>query len=271
MRGKVGRVWRGAIGLLLVAAHAAAFTGPEILERRKELDETTRRWSDRERHIVLRLEHPGGEQRREMTTYERQLPGGREQAILFFQAPASIRGLGLLSYSQPGRADEQWVYLPALKKIRQINASRADRSDRFASTDLTFHDLDLLRDMTKWTEADAPSVLLGEDDVVDGVATYRIERTPTQSDVYYRRIVLWLGKDDLVTRRVEFFDAAPTPVKRIDESQVRTVDGIPVAHRLEAVTLPGGSRTVMDVAQLRFNQQLGDALFTQRTLQRGRP
>ena len=268
--------WMRRMGVAVVvigvslARLGAATTAAEVLAQRKQLDEGPRHWRDRERHMTLSLERSAGAaEQRQLVTYERQLPGDEEQAILFFEAPAAIRGVGLLSMSHPTRQDEQWVYLPALKRSRQIGTSRSARQERFADTDLTFLDLDLLRDMTSWTESEAPSTLLGEE-TVDDVATYRIERKPVLPDVYYARVVLWIGTDDLVTRRVEFFESGTDPVKRIAESDIRTVDGIPVAHRLEAVTPAEGTRTVMNVTSIRFNQGLEDGLFTQRALARGK-
>jgi hypothetical protein len=255
----------------MLAATVSAETARQVLDHRKQLDDTTRHWDDREQHVVLRIEKKGSAaQRRALTMYERRLPGDEEEALLFFEDPASIKGVAFLASSHPGRPDEQWLYLPALKRVRQIATSKSARSESFVGTDLSFHDLDVLQDMTSWSEADAPATLLGEE-VIAGVPTYRIEIKPTRPDVYYPRILLWLAKDDLVMRRTEFFDAGvDDPVKRIEQSDVRTVDGIPVAHRLDVVTVARGSQTVMEVGAVRFNQKLESDLFTQRALMRGK-
>jgi outer membrane lipoprotein-sorting protein len=255
---------------LLVVTNARGETAREILDRRSQLDDTTRHWNDREQHVRLAIEKKGGAaQQRTLTIYERRLPHDEDQALLFFEEPATIKGVGFLSFSHPGRPDEQWLYLPALKRVRQIASSKSARSESFVGTDLTFHDLDVLQDMTSWSEAEAPATLLGEA-AVGGVASYQIEIRPARPDVYYPRIVMWLGKDDLVMRRTEFFDAAGVALKRIEQSDVRPVDGIPIPYRTEARTLAAGSRTIMDVESVRFNTELPDDVFTQRSLMRGR-
>jgi outer membrane lipoprotein-sorting protein len=259
-----------ALVAALLATAAWAESARELLDRRKQLDDTTRHWNDRGQHVRLTLEKKGGAgQQRTLSIYERRLPGREEQALLFFEQPASIKGVGFLSFSHPGRPDEQWLYLPALKRVRQIATSRSARSESFVGTDLSFHDLDVLQDMTSWSEGDAPSTLRGEE-TLSGVPTYRIEIKPTRPDVYYLRIVMWLGKDDLVMRRTEFFATAAEPVKRIEQTDIRTIDGIPIAYHTEAQTLARGSRTIMEVDQVRFNQHLDDDLFTQRALTRGK-
>lgn len=265
-----------AITCLVTALGSVAWaeTARELLDRRRQLDDTTRHWDDREQHVVLAIERGGGAaQRRTLSIYERRLPEREEQSVLFFESPATIKGVAFLSYSHPGRPDDQWIYLPALKRDRHIAVSKSARSESFASTDLSYHDLDILQDMTSWSEADAPSKLLGEETVA-GVAAYRIELEPARPDVYYTRIVLWLAKDDLVVRRTEFFQSEATPVKRVEQSDVRMVGAIPVPYRVEAITLTGEgatkSRTVMEVQQVRFNQGLEADLFTQRALARGK-
>lgn len=259
-----------AVLTVLVVAAARADTAREILERRKRLDDTTHHWSDREQRVGLVIEKKGGaQQRRKLTIYERRLPEDEDQALLFFEEPATIKGVGFLSFSHPGRPDEQWLYLPALKRVRQIASSKSARSESFVGTDLSFHDLDVLQDMTSWTEDEAPSALLGEESV-GGVSTYLIAIEPVRPDVYYPRIVMWLGTDDLVMRRAEFFGVSGTAIKRIEQTDIRPVAGIPVAHHTEALTLAQGSRTVMKVDEVRFNQGLPDDLFTQRALERGK-
>jgi hypothetical protein len=256
--------------LVVLGRSGSAETAREVLDRRANLDKTTRHWNDREQRVNLTLQKKtGGVQHQTLVIYERRRADGEDQTLVIVETPAAVKGTALLSYSHPGRSDEQWAYLPALKRVRQISTSKADRSEAFARTDLSFHDLDVLQNMTSWPEKDAPAVLLGEEGL-DGVATYRIEIRPTRPDVYYARIVVWLGKDDVITRRSDFFGDGTEAIKRIDYSDIRAVDGIPVAHRLEARTLAAQSRTVMDVERVRFNQNLEADLFTQRTLARGK-
>jgi len=258
-------------GATAEARAAEAQSAREILDRRKLLDETERHWDDREQAITLHLfGSRGGERTRELVVYERQLEGDERQSILFFERPAEVRGTGFLAFSHPKVPADQWLFLPALKRVRRITAET--RKESFVGTDLSYHDLDLLQDMPSWTEDDAASKLLGEADV-DGAATHVIELRPKDADVDYGRIQLWLGKDDLISRRTYFFegadDPADDPVKQVLQSDIKLVGPIPVPHRVEVLRPRRGSRTVMDVERVRFDQGLEEDLFTQRALERG--
>lgn len=250
---------------------AGAETAREILDRRQALEDGPRRWTDRVEKLSLIIEDGrGGERRRELTRYERRGQGRGTSTLVFFHAPAEVKGTGFLSIGRPGAAADQWLFLPELRRVRQI-AARA-RSESFVGTDLTYGDLDMIADMPWWSEDDARSRLRGEEAVGD-VPSWVIELAPQRDSIAYSRILLWLAKDDLVPRRLELFAEADTgqPSKRIEQRAIRMVGPVPVAHEVEVTTPGKGSRTRATTISVAFDSGLPDDLFTQRTLERGEP
>ncbi len=260
-----------AAGLLLAFLAPAAQAGEgarAILDRRKALDDTSRKWTDRQERLRMSIHDArGGERQRDLMLYERRRPGDARETIVFFQGPAEVQGTGFLAHTQPGRPAEQWLYLPELKRVRQITPR--SRSESFVGTDLTYQDLDILQDMSSWSEEDARSSLRGEE-TVDGVSTHVIELLPQRDDITYRRIVVWLGRDDLVPRRLEFYGDGDQPVKRITQRDLHDVGAIPVARSIEVETPAKGSTTRIASSDAAFDVGLEDDLFTQRALERGR-
>ena len=259
------------LAIMLAASICAGALGAEesarqILDRRKALDDTTRHWTDRHEKLTLRISGRGSERVRELELYDRREPGDEQKTILFFLAPAEVKGTGFLAFTHKGRPADQWLYLPELQRVRQITART--RNESFMGTDLSYHDLDLIQEMTSWTEADARSSLRGEE-TVDGTPTYAIEEVPQREDIGYKRVVVWLGHDDLVPRRLELFEDATEPKKRIAQSDVKSIGAIPVPHHLEVATPAAGSHTVIEIADVQFNQKLDAKLFSQRYLERG--
>ncbi len=251
----------------LAGAARGAETARQILDRRKALDDTTRHWDDRHQRMKLTIvDRRGGERVREMDLFDRREPGDEQKTILFFLAPAEVKGTGFLSFTHKGRSADQWLYLPELQRVRQITART--RNESFMGTDLSYHDLDLIQEMTSWTEEDARSSL-GADETVEGTPTHAIELAPQREDIGYQKIRLWLGRDDLVPRRLEFFEEGAEPKKRVTQSGIEPVGAIPVAHRVEVATPAAGSHTVIEITDVQFNQKLEPDLFTQRYLERG--
>jgi outer membrane lipoprotein-sorting protein len=124
--------------------------------------------------------------------------------------------------------------------------------------------------MTNWTEADARSSLRPEE-AVDGTPSHVVELAPQRDDIGYKKIVVWLGKADLVPRQLEFWEGGSEPKKRLKQSEVRSIGPIPVAHRVEVATPAAGSRTVIEIADVKFDQKVDPDLFTQRYLELGAP
>jgi hypothetical protein len=250
---------------------SAAETARQILDRRKALDDGPRHWTDRTEKIAMTIVAAhGGERTRGLTRWERRDPGDVTRTLVFFDAPAEVKGTGFLSVTRPGTPADQWLWLPELKRVRQI-AARA-RNESFVGSDFTYHDLDVIQHIGDWTEDEAHSSLQREE-AVDGVACWVIGLAPQASDEAYKKIVVWLGKDDLVPRRLAFYEdpGAGDPTRRIVQRDVRNVGAIPVPHTVEVETPAKGSHTTIVSSDVAFDQHLPDDLFTEAQLERGAP
>jgi hypothetical protein len=267
------------LAALLAAGSAAGDeTARQILDRQKALDDGERRWGDRHQQLQMEVIDPSRAPRRmELDLFDKKYPGDEQRTMAFFSAPATVKGTAFLAVTHPDRAADQWLYLPEAKRARRIGGEA--RKSGFIGTDFTYHDLDLLSEMPSWTEKDAASQLRGED-AVDGVACYVIELKPMRDDVGYEQIVIWLGKEDLVARQVEFYEQAPSsgwfggsgdakPARRLRQSDLRPVGKIPVAYRAEVETPALGTKTVVTFSRVAFDQGLPDDLFKQPAMEWG--
>lgn len=256
------------LAVVMVAAPAfAAETARQILDRRQALDDGERHWDDRKQKLTFRIvDKRGGVRTRELELSEKRYPQDERKSIVFFASPPEVKGTAFLAFTHKGKSADQWLYLPELQRVRQITSNT--RKQPFVGTDLTYHDLDILTEMTSWTEDDAASSLRPEEPV-DGVACHVIELATKRGDIDYKKVVLWLGRDDLVPRRLEFFEDGAEPVKRITQRDIRKVGAIPVAYETKVETPAVGSSTDIVVAETKFNQQLADDAFTQRALEQG--
>jgi hypothetical protein len=253
--------------LLLAAPVLGAETARQILDRREALDDGERHWTDRHQKLTFHIaDRRGGTRTRELDLSEKRYPADERKAIVFFSAPPEVQGTGFLAFEHKGKPADQWLYLPELQRVRQITANTRNQS--FVGTDLTYHDLDILTEMTSWTEADATSSLRG-DETVDGVACHVIELAAKRDDIVYKKIVLWLGKDDLVPRRLEFYGDESEPVKRITQTDIRNVGKIPVPYKTRVETPGAGTSTEVVVVETQFDQHPADDAFTQRALEQG--
>jgi hypothetical protein len=174
-----------------------------------------------------------------------------------------------LSWSYPDRDDDQWLYLPELKRVRQISGS--SRKQSFQGSDFSYDDIEIIDDIRDWTEKDATSSLVRDGDVVEGVNCAVIELVLQDKLYDYSRLLLWLDRQDSTFRKIEFYEKRDGAlVKELTLGRFATIDGVPTAQRVEMVNAKKGTKTVLDLSDTRYNRGLGDEVFSERTLERGR-
>jgi outer membrane lipoprotein-sorting protein len=256
------------IGLACVGTSVAgATTARELLDQTRQLNQTTRKWNDRTQHLSLRIvDRLGGTRERQLLLYFKKYPEERNRSALFFEAPAEVRGVGVLQWADPHAKDEQWLFLPALKRVRQISA--AAKHESFVGTDFSYDDLAVISEITDWSEADATTKLL-RDEPLDGKSCHVIEFTPAGKDVDYGKIVVWLTADDLVLLKLEMYDKGNKLEKVLTLSDVRAVGSIPTPFRWEMKNEQNGSHTAVEFTEIKYDTGLSDDMFTQRALERG--
>ena len=191
-------------------------------------------------------------------TYDRLGSHGSSKSILRFTAPAEVRGVALLVVNHPDRASDQWMWIPELGRDRRV--ALQDRSTRFFGTDFSFEDLEE-RDVDQYTYK-----LLGEEKM-GGATAWKIESKPKKSSQYTHSYV-WIRKDDHAFARIENYKGAQL-VRELTYSDIRPVQDIPTAHKMEMHDLGRKSRTSMTMEQLRYNVPAKEEDFTLQALRRG--
>ncbi|MBM4243217.1 MAG: outer membrane lipoprotein-sorting protein [Deltaproteobacteria bacterium] len=246
---------------------ASANEARVLLEAVDRLDDTTRHWNDRTQRMKLHIvDGRGIERNRELIMRTLKRPNGEDKTSTVFVVPPEVRGTAFLQFAHKDRDAEQWLFLPALGRIRQIAAQ--SKNESFMGTDFSYRDLELLTDVFEWTEDEA-SARLVRNESIDGREAVLIEIVPKKKDVGYQRILLLLERQDLLLRRMEFYGSGDTPKKRLQLDAVRDVQGIPTAFTLEMVQPPLNSKTDVTVVDVKYNQNLPEDLFTTRALERG--
>ena len=262
--------------LLLVLATMGTATGTraeeptarEILDKAKQLDDTTRKWSERQQTMTITIRgQGGGDRERVLQILDKRSPDGENKTISFFLSPAEVKGSGFLQLAHTDRDDDQWLYLPEVKRARRITSNLRDQS--FMGTDFSYRDLEILGEIRNWTEKEASSKLIGQEDV-DGKPCHVIELKPLQEGGY-GKIVVWMDKDLLVSRKMEFHDKDAKHVKTLLQGDIRDVGAIPTAHHMEMKNVEKGSSSEVKLTEVKYDSGLPDELFTERQLKHGPP
>ena len=239
----------------------------ELLEKVRTVNATTRKWTDRTQRLQLKIvDRRGNERLRDLDIYMKKYPEDASRSIVFFRSPAEIKGTGFLQWANAHTGDEQWLFLPELKRVRQISGS--SKRESFVGTDFSYEDLAIVSEILDWSDADAQTSLAGNE-TIDGAPTTVIEFTPTGKDIGYGKVRVWLRQTDSVIVKYEFVDKKGAAAKVLTIGDVRALGAIPTAYHMEMQNLQSGSHTTVDFATITYDSGLSDDVFTQRTLERG--
>jgi hypothetical protein len=204
---------------------------------------------------------------RETRTF-RKYYGEEKRSVIFYLQPKNVKDTAFLTYDYPQTVDDdQWLYLPAMRKVRRISAS--DRGDYFLGTDFTYEDMKL---ETKVSIEDYTRRTIGEDEV-DGHHCYVVESKPvndeTAKELGYGRIEQCIDDEIWMVRRGRFWDTHGKQLKTIYVKDIRQVQGIWTQHRLEVENHKTGHRTFFTFSKIDYAEGVNDNVFTQNAIQRG--
>jgi outer membrane lipoprotein-sorting protein len=186
-----------------------------------------------------------------------------DRAVIVFQQPASVRGTRFLTMENQGGADDQWIYLPSLNKVRRIAASEGSGS--FMGTDLSYDDVSSSnRDAGLDTHA-----LLREENL-NGRPCYVIESKPRDTSYQYSRMLLWIDKDSKLNWKIECYDRRNTLVKILEVLDVKDVQGFITPTVTKMSTLASGTSTTINVDIIKYDDPIPESVFTTSYLETGR-
>lgn len=208
---------------------------------------------------MVLLERGRAPRERELVAYRLDQGGGETANLMRFLGPEDIAGTGLLSVSKQGGETDQWLYLPALDRVRRIAGDR--KGGRFVGSDLYFEDL-----QERAVGSDRHR-LLGEE-AVAGVSCQVLESTPVSQDssVYLRR-VSWVDPTTLVVLRVDYFEKDERrPGKRWLSVQRKRTQTIWTTTESVMTNLDSGHETRLLVESAQYNRKLPARLFSARSL-----
>ena len=193
--------------------------------------------------------------------YSKDGPKG-ERTVIVFLSPKNIAGSRFLTMNNPGSADDRWIYLPELGKIRRIAASQGSGS--FMGTDFSYDDISSTsRDPT----LDDHAILREEN--FSGSACYVIQSVPKDKSFQYSKMVQWITKDEKIIFKIELFDKKNVHVKTAEMSGLKEIQGRLTTTIIKMTTLKSGSSTTITSEETKYDEPIPEGMFTTAFLETG--
>ncbi|MDH3509146.1 MAG: outer membrane lipoprotein-sorting protein [Gammaproteobacteria bacterium] len=175
---------------------------PEQRGRRiaAEAERRDQGFGDSATEITMRLMSSDGrirERRLTWQTLESVAASEGDKSLTVFHEPRDIEGTAFLSYTHIEQADDQWLYLPALKRVKRI--ASANQSSAFMGSEFAYEDL--LSD-----EVEKFDYLWLRDEPCRELTCFVLERRPRYEDSGYSRQVVWIDQAEYRAFRIEYYD-----------------------------------------------------------------
>ncbi len=185
-----------------------------------------------------------------------------DKSLIVFSSPADIDGTALLSYAKILDADDQWLYLPALKRIKRI--SSANKSGPFVGSEFAFEDF-TSQELNKYSYKYLRSEACGE------LQCDVVERRPLYENSGYSKQIGWVDQTDYQIRRIDFYDRRGDMLKTLTVDHYRQYDKkYWRPHRLQMVNHQTKKSTDLVYSEFKFNEGLSNRDFNKVVLKRSR-
>ena len=217
--------------------------------------------------LMVLIDKNGKQRTRDIRSYGKDF-GADEHRIMFFKSPADVKDTSFLTYDydDSSKDDDQWLYLPALKKVKRIPTS--DKSSSFMGSDFSYFD------MTDRDLEDYDFTLLKEGDV-RGHKVWMIEAVPRNKEIikesgYIKTIALVRQDNYVVVRSIGFMEN--NKKKYLDIKRLHEEKGVWLVDEMTMTTKKGSSTlhtTILQFSNIKLNEPLSDDMFTTRRLEKG--
>ncbi|NOQ94485.1 MAG: outer membrane lipoprotein-sorting protein [Methylophaga sp.] len=248
-------------GLLpLAQAETAEEKGLAIIV---ESDNRDKGWQDSSADMLMTLRNKKGrESIREIRVKNLEVEGDGDKGLTVFGQPRDVKGTAFLTYSHALVPDDQWIFLPALKRVKRISSS--NKSGPFMGSEFAYEDISSF-------EVEKYSYVYLRDEVLDGEDCFVLETHPLYKHSGYTKSTVWIDKSEYRIQKIDFYDRkkALLKIQRFSDYQ-QYLGQYWRAHTMTMENQQNGKSTTLKWSNFVFQTGLTDKDFEKNDLKRQR-
>lgn len=229
----------------------------------QEVESRDNGWGDSQALMQMVLQNKRGDRsQRELRIQSLEVKGDGDKSLTVFDQPRDVKGTALLSFSHAVEPDQQWLYLPALKRVKRI--SSANKSGPFMGSEFAFEDLTSF-------ELEKYDYKYLRDEFVNEQDCYVVKYFPKYEHSGYTYQDVWIDKAEHRVQKIDFYDRKSSLLKSLTFSDYQQFLG----KYWRALTMSmenhqTGKSTVLTWSNYEFNVGLSDGDFNKNSLKRAR-
>lgn len=267
-RSKINKLLLASLATLTLAwsASVTAHTAEEkSLAIAIEADKRDLGWQDSTADMLMVLSNKQGERSERRIRIKNKEVGGDDngdKSLTIFDSPKDVKGTAFLSYSHIVTPDDQWLYLPALKRVKRISSS--NKSGPFMGSEFAFEDLSSF-------EVGKYRYKYLRDEDLGNQSTFVVEYYPTYKHSGYTRLVSWIDQQEYRVLKTEFYDRKNQLLKTLEyQNYEQYLDQYWRSHKMVMVNHQSEKTTDLIWSNYQFKIGLDDASFNRNSLKRSR-
>jgi len=244
----------------VLSAQTPAEQGLEIASARKAAD---RGWVSSQSDSLMILRNKQGDQsKRKLRNKSLEVSDDGDKALTIFDTPRDIKGTAFLSFSHNSKNDDQWLYLPALKRVKRI--SSRNKSGPFMGSEFSYEDMASF-------EIEKFNFTYLKDQPCSDQTCYVVQSIPTDKYSGYSKLISWIDQAHYRVHKVEFYDRKKSHLKTLIASDFKLYnDQFWRAHHATMTNHLTGKTTEIISSNIKFDTGLTAKDFNKNTLKRAR-
>ena len=229
----------------------------------READRRDEGFGDYTAHMTMVLRNRQGEESvRRLRISALEVKGDGDKSLSIFDEPADIKGTALLTFTHKVGADDQWLYLPALKRVKRIASD--NKSGPFMGSEFAYEDI-ASQEIEKYTYKYL------RDESHEGKLCFVIERTPVDKRSGYTRQQVWIDQAEYRPWKIDYYDRKDSLLKTLVWRGYRQYLGkYWRADEMFMQNHQNGKSTLLKWRDYKFRAGLKDADFNEASLKRAR-
>lgn len=257
-----------AFTLLLTPLAGAQTPEEKGLAIAVEADKRDNGYGDYTAELLMILKNKRGqESERKMRTRTLEVSGDGDKSLVIFDTPRDVKGTAMLTYSHKTADDDQWLYLPALKRVKRISSS--NKSGSFMGSEFSYEDLgsqEVEKYTYKWLRNEKCPT-----DEYSQLTCFVLEYYPVDKTSGYTRQVAWIDEKEHRLLKIDFYDRKKSLLKTlVSKKYSRYVEKYWRPQELAMKNYQNGKSTRLVFENYRFRTGLSEKDFTQNSLKRAR-
>lgn len=216
--------------------------------------------STRSRMVITAKD--GSTTERVIDQYSKDGPKG-SRTMIVFQKPESVAGTRFLTMENKGGAEDRWIYLPSLGKVRRI--ASGEGSGSFMGTDFSYDDIS---SATRGVEMDTHTLL--REEALNGRPSRVVQSVSKDSSYQYSKMIQWIDRETAAVMKIELYDKKGTLVKVAEMSALKDVQGRLTVTVTKMTSVQAGTSTAITMDIIKYDDPIPESVFTTAYLETGR-